>query len=209
MSKTARASEESEAKENIDVSGATISSDRVIAKRILEWVGIFVVACICSVLVRRFIVDVFIIPTESMVTEIVPGDRMLGEKISYYMRAPERGEVVTFIDPSDSNGEGVTFVKRCIAVAGDTIDLQDGFVYLNGKQLDESYTRGLPSYELPQADGIDAISYPYTIPEGYIWCMGDNRTNSNDSRFFGPVPLENVTSRGLCVFWPIEHAHGL
>lgn len=174
--------------------------------KMLEWVLIFVAACGLSILIRRFVVDVFVIPTGSMIETIMPGDRVIGEKISYLFRKPERGEVVTFIDPTGETD--TTYIKRVIAVEGDEIDLMDGRLYVNGELQEEEYTRGLPSYELPGYGG-ENISYPYVVPEGHVWCMGDNRTNSNDSRYFGPVSLENVTSHGLFVFWPMSDAHGL
>ena len=173
---------------------------------IVEWILILVCALFCSVLIRKFVVDVYIIPTESMTTTIVPGDRVFGDKVTYHFRSPERGEVVTFADPLDKS---VTFVKRCIAVAGDEVDIRDGSLYVNGELQEEDYVLHRPSYPLIEADGVEHIEYPYVIPEGTIWVMGDNRTNSNDSRYFGPVPIESVSSRGMCVFWPIEHAHGL
>lgn len=173
---------------------------------ILEWIAILVGAILCSVLIRAFIVDVYIIPTESMTSTILPGDRVFGDKVSYHFRSPERGEVVTFKNPLD---ESVTFVKRCIAVAGDEVDVRDGRLYINGEFQEEDYVLGRPSYPLVEAEGVEHIEYPYVIPEGMIWVMGDNRTNSNDSRYFGPIPVESVSSRGMCVFWPIDHAHGL
>lgn len=175
-------------------------------RSVIEWIIILVCALFCSVLIRKLVVDVYIIPTESMTTTIVPGDRVFGDKVSYRFRSPERGEVVTFADPLD---ESITFVKRCIAVAGDEVDLRDGRLYVNGELQEEDYVLNRPSYPLMEADGVDHIEYPYVVPEGTIWVMGDNRTNSNDSRYFGPVPLESVSSRGMCVFWPPDHAHGL
>lgn len=173
---------------------------------ILEWVAILLGAIVFSVIIRSFVVDVYIIPTESMTNTILPGDRVFGDKVSYHFRSPERGEVVTFKNPLD---ESVTFVKRCIAVAGDEVDVRDGRLYVNGEFQEEDYVLGRPSYPLIEAEGVEHIEYPYVIPEGMIWVMGDNRTNSNDSRYFGPISVENVSSRGMCVFWPIDHAHGL
>lgn len=174
---------------------------------VIEWVVLAILAMLCSVLIRRFLVDVYIIPTESMTTTILPGDRMIGEKVTLYFSEPERGQVVTFENPLE--GESTTLVKRCVAVAGDEVDLINGALYVNGEFQDEPYVLGRPSYPLIEADGIGPISYPYVVPEGTIWVMGDNRTNSNDSRYFGPVPLENVAAKALCIFWPVDHAHGL
>lgn len=177
-----------------------------IGKSVLEWVVIIACALMCSVGIRRFVVDVYIIPTESMTTTILPDDLVFGEKISYMFSSPSRGDVVTFTDPI---GGKLTYIKRCIAVAGDEVNLLNGAVYVNGAYQDEPYTQGRPSYPLTEANEIGHIEYPYVVPEGTIWVMGDNRTNSNDSRYFGPVPLENVSARGICVFWPTSRAHEL
>lgn len=173
---------------------------------LMEWVMLIGFAVIGSVLIRSFIVDVYIIPTESMTTTILPRDRVFGEKITYKFSSPKRGDVVTFIDPV---GGKLTYIKRCIAVAGDTVNLINGAVYVNGEHQEEPYTLGRPTYPLIPVDGGEPIEFPYTVPEGTVWMMGDNRTNSNDSRYFGPVPLENVVAKGLCVFWPPDRAHGL
>ena len=79
------------------------------------------------------------------------------------------------------------------------INDEDGLVYVDGVALSEPYTRGLPSYTL-----ASDVSYPYTVLEGYLWMMGDNRTNSQDSRFFGAIPVSSVTGSGALVYWPLN-----
>ena len=130
------------------------------------------------------------------------GDMVFSEKISYYLRDPEPGDIVTFQDPEIP---GRVLIKRCIAVGGQTVDLVDGRVVVDGVALDEPYTRGLPSEPLKTALGVE-VSYPYTVPAGHLWVMGDNRTNSNDSRYFGAVARSSVTARGVAVIWPLEDA---
>ena len=96
-----------------------------------------------------------------------------------------------------------TLIKRCIAVGGQTVDIndEDGLVYVDGVALSEPYTRGLPSYTL-----ASDVSYPYTVPEGMMWMMGDNRTNSQDSRYFGAVPVASAEARSVAVLWPLGDA---
>ena len=89
------------------------------------------------------------------------------------------------------------------------MDLRDGAVYVDGEKLDEPYTEGKPSTSLASQPGAKITDYPYTVPDGCIFVMGDNRTNSLASRFFGPVPLKNATTKTLFIFWPINHARGL
>ena len=95
-------------------------------------------------------------------------------------------------------------IKRCIAVGGQTVDLVDGRVVVDGVALDEPYTRGLPSEPLKTALGVE-VSYPYTVPAGHLWVMGDNRTNSNDSRYFGAIDEDTLTGRAALVYWPFSN----
>ncbi len=141
----------------------------------------------------NFVMVGYYIPSGSMESTIEIGDMIFSEKVSYYFRDPEAGDIVTFEDPQVS---GRILVKRVIAVEGQTVDLIDGQVVVDGVALDESYANG-PSYEL--SDSV--ITYPYTVPEGYIWVMGDNRTNSQDSRYFGAVSVKSVTGRAFFVYW--------
>lgn len=176
-------------------------------KNVLEWVVVLAAAFVVAMLLRTFVVETFIVPSGSMLDTIQEGDVLLGEKVSYYSRSPEVGEVVTFKDPEDAD---TTLIKRVIATEGQTVDLVGGTVYVDGTALDEPYTEGKPSEPLEwQSASAGTISYPYTVPEGYIWVMGDNRTNSLDSRYFGAVKVSDVTSHALFIFWPFSDAKGL
>ena len=104
---------------------------------------------------------------------------------------------------SDPQVPSRTLIKRVIATEGQTVDLRDGKVYVDGVALDEPYTDGLPSYPLNTVGTVD-ISYPYTIPKGDVWVMGDNRTNSSDSRYFGPIDKDTVFGKAFAIYWPIE-----
>lgn len=172
----------------------------------IEFVGIILFALVLAWLISTFVVQPFQIPTGSMEPTIEINDRILAEKVSYYFRDIEQNDIVTFSDPSQA---GRTLIKRVIAVGGQTVDLQDGQVVIDGVPYNESYTYGLPSEPLPsQLDGV-TISYPYTVPEGSIWVMGDNRINSADSRYFGPISVEEVTGRAFCTYWPLTSIGGL
>ena len=152
-------------------------------------------------LFRVFILINATIPTESMENTIMTGDMVFSEKISYYLRDPEPGDIVTFQDPEIP---GRVLIKRCIAVGGQTVDRVDGRVVVDGVALDEPYTRGLPSEPLKTALGVE-VSYPYTVPAGHLWVMGDNRTNSNDSRYFGAIDEDTLTGRAALVYWPFSN----
>lgn len=170
------------------------------------WLDLLLTACMTIalvVLMRTFVLDTYVVPSGSMLDTIQLNDRLFGEKVSYRFRSPAAGEVVTFLDPVDP---GTILIKRVIATGGQEVDLVDGIVYVDGQPLDEPYVQGKPSEPIAShASTIDApLSYPYVIPDGYVWVMGDNRTNSLDSRYFGPIPVASVSAHALFIFWPLS-----
>jgi signal peptidase I len=177
-----------------------------------------IVAFAVALLIKTFVLQAFYIPSASMEPTLREGDRVLVEKISYAIGEPARGQVLVFerditgVSPvvPDENvfsdiidalkglfgfPEGTTqdFIKRVIAVGGDTIEGRDGVVFINGEQIDEPY---LPA-------GTETSTFgPVNIPEGQIFVMGDNRGNSDDSRSFGPVPVDRVVGHAFVLIWP-------
>lgn len=150
---------------------------------------------------RTFVFQAYEIPSGSMEDTIMTGDMVFSEKITYYMNDPKPGDIVTFIDPEIPSR---TLIKRVIATGGQTVNLIDGDVYVDNKKLVEPYTDGKPSYPLTTAYGT-TITYPYKVPEGEIWVMGDNRTNSQDSRYFGSIPVDSVTGKAIFIYWPLNN----
>lgn len=142
--------------------------------------------------IKMFLVQPFVIPTGSMEPAIAIGNRVLAEKVSYRFNSPAYGEIVVFDDP---NGQHPQLIKRVIATGGQMVDIQDNAVWVDGKRLDEPYIYGKPSE-------LGSVPMPVVIPDGYVWLMGDNRTNSGDSRFFGPVPEEQIKGRAVWTYWP-------
>jgi signal peptidase I len=150
-------------------------------------------------LLQTFVIRSYNVPTGSMESTIMTGDRILAEKISYNFGEIRRGDIVVFDDKTQPNR---FLVKRVIATEGQIVNLKDGHVVLDDEVLFEPYTKGLPSEPLKdQFEGMP-IKYPYTVPEGCIWVMGDNRTNSLDSRYFGPIRTETVHGHVVLTFWP-------
>ena len=153
-----------------------------------------------SWLLREFVVQPYEIPSGSMEDTIMTGDKLFSEQITYYFRDIEQGDIVTFYDPEIP---GRVLIKRVIATEGQTIDIVDGVVVVDGEVLDEPYVDGAITEVFEET--LVSISYPYTVPEGEIWVMGDNRTNSKDSRYFGSVSVESVTGRAFFIYWPLSH----
>ncbi|NTU88314.1 MAG: signal peptidase I [Actinobacteria bacterium] len=151
--------------------------------------------------IKAFVVQPFQVPTGSMDPTIEIGNYILSEKITYYFDDIEQGQIVTFSDPTTDEQ---TLVKRCIATGGQTVDMVDGFVVVDGVQLDEPYTHGKPSDPFTTTYVGVEISYPFLVPDGSIWVMGDNRTNSGDSRYFGPIPVSSVSGHAFFTYWPFD-----
>ncbi len=172
-------------------------------ENILSWVATIFVAIVMALSIHGFVAEPFVVPTGSMLNTIQLGDRVLGEKLSYHFRTPQPGEILMFNNP---DGSDTILVKRVIATAGQTVDLRDGAVVVDGKVLDEPYVEGQPSYPIDHSlKGDGPLTYPYVVPEGHIWVMGDNRGVSLDSRYFGAVPLDSVVAHAVCTFWPLSN----
>lgn len=159
---------------------------------------------------RMYVLGTYEVPTTSMIETIQVGDRVFADKVMF--RADLKpGDVVTFVKPNsvrESNGRYIkeTYVKRIIAVAGQTVELVGGYVYVDGVALDEPYVEGKPTYplETPASYTNENPQYPYTVPEGEVWVMGDNRVKSNDSRAFGSIPVDTITGRAFFTYWPLS-----
>ena len=172
---------------------------------VAPWNGFWslLIALAATFLIRSFVVEPFVVPTGSMESTIEIGDQILAQKVSLELGQPvSQGDIVVFHNP-DGTSEHDVLVKRVIATAGQTVDLQDGKVVVDGQALDEDYTTGMSWPLSVQAPGAQ-VSYPYTVPDGCVWVMGDNRENSADSRYFGPVDRSDLIAVALVRYWPLN-----
>lgn len=160
---------------------------------LLETVLMIAVAFLLAQGIKTWVVQPFVIPTGSMETTILIGDRVLAEKISYRYSEPTVGDIVVFNDPT---GRHPQLIKRVIAVGGQEIDIRDGHVFIDGVQLDEPYLHGVAT-----DPGTEPL--PFLVPDGYVWVMGDNRPNSGDSRFIGAQPITAIQGRAFATYWPV------
>ena len=163
---------------------------------------VLVIAIAAVILVRMYVVEPYIIPSESMDPTIEVGDMVLGEKVSLKSETPKRGDIVFFKNPDPDSAHGV-LVKRVVAVGGQTVDLRYGKVYIDGVEEKGGHAHGM-SMPLEERYIETDVSFPYTVPEGYIWVMGDNRENSADSRYFGPVDRSDLIAVALVRYWPLN-----
>jgi signal peptidase I len=164
----------------------------------VEVVIIVAAAFVLALLVQQFVVKPFAIPSPSMEPTLMEGDRVLVNRLVYHFHPPRRGDVFVFHPPGRPGSD--PFIKRVVAVAGDTIAVHEGALYLNGKPQDEPYIKEYP---------IEGDYPETTIEPGYVWAMGDNRNNSGDSRVFGPVSLDSIMGEAFAVYWPLGRIGGL
>jgi signal peptidase I len=150
-------------------------------------------ALVIALLVRGFVIEPFIVDGPSMEPTLWTGERLFVSKLTFRLGTPKRGDVVMFKYPLNPNKD---YVKRVVAVGGDTVEMRLGRVYVNGQQVQEPYIHFAGLYSM------NAL----TVPEGTIFVMGDNRVNSEDSRDFGPVKLSLVRGKAVFRVWPLKSA---
>jgi len=174
----------------------------------IDWIVTIVGAIAIVLAIKAWVVNPYRIPSSSMEPTLhcaKPGsgclahfsDRVLANRFIYHFHPPHRGDIIVFKTPKLAEqrcGAGGTFVKRLIALPGETFEERNGYVYINGRKLDESYV---------QSTRRDTRTIPsMKIPAGRYFMMGDNRIQSCDSREWGPVPRKNIIGKVFFVYWP-------
>jgi signal peptidase I len=162
-----------------------------------ENLQIVVIALSLAILIRALVAEPRYIPSDSMIPTLHVGDRVVVEKISYYLQPPATGDIVVFVPPDNLLEQGFTkdqaFIKRVIGLPGQTVAVKQGLVYLNDKPIVEKYIAQPPNYRWG----------PQRVPENQYFVMGDNRNNSNDSSRWGFLPQKNIIGRAVFRFWPL------
>jgi signal peptidase I len=174
------------------------SSERSGLRNLVEWILVIAGALVVALLIKAFLFQAFFIPSESMEPTLGVGDRVIVNKLSDGFG---RGDLIVFEKPEGEGGGGVQdLIKRVVGLPGETVSVEGDQVYIDAndgqgpRPLDEPYL----------ADGLDlgADYQGEPIPEGHVFVMGDNRDESRDSRFFGPVPKGDVVGRAFLRVWP-------
>jgi signal peptidase I len=159
--------------------------------KVSEFIKVIVIAIVVAVTLRTFILEPRYIPSGSMEPTLQINDRILVDKLSYRFHPPQRGDILVFYPPFSRTK---AYIKRLIAVGGDRVTVHNGQVIVNDIPQKEDYIAEAPAYEMPEV----------TVPNGYLWMMGDNRNNSNDSHVWGFLPVENVIGRAVIRFFPFD-----
>jgi signal peptidase I len=188
--------------------GAKLDEDRSF-RWVFELVGLVVVAVVIAVLLRTFVIATFSIPSGSMEPTLQIGDRIIVDKLSYHLHGVDTGNIIVFGTPPEEDCAGppvANLVKRVIGLPGQTISLSKGRVYIDGKLLAEPW---LPpsvreeTYPGPSSKPY-ALHQPFRIPAGDVYVMGDNRPDSCDSRYWGPVAESTIVGQVDLRIWPLS-----
>jgi len=163
-----------------------------IKKLLKDWVLPFAIVIIVSFAIRTYGYAHIKVYNISMQNTLFEGHRLLEDKISYRFIEPARGDIIIVNGPEYPE----RLIKRIIGMPGEIIDMQGGQVQINGRNLEETYAKGLTDQQ--------SLPMPYTIPNDSVFVMGDNREHSIDSRSLGAIPLTSIEGKAVLRFWPMS-----
>jgi len=172
-----------------------------------QWIKVILTAIVIALVVRAFLFEPVIVLGSSMENTLFSNERLIVSKITYLLREPKRGEIIvlkymagkeSLISRVFPPSNEVDYIKRVIGVPGDEIDIRDGKVYINGEELEESYTKG--------STYAKDVKLPLVVPDDSYFVMGDNRENSNDSRAkaVGLIPMSRIKGKAVLRIWPLS-----
>jgi len=187
--------------------------------KVREYAEAIIIAVLIAFFIRTFIVQAFKIPSGSMKPTLQIGDHILvnkfiyGVKIPYFrnmlipFRDPKRGDIIVFIYPEDRSKD---FIKRVVGVSGDTIEIRNKTIYLNGLPYKDNFGVYLETFIIPGSIQPRDNFGPVTVPSKSVFVMGDNRDQSYDSRFWGFVELRDVMGKAFIIYWSWDREdHGI
>lgn len=176
--------------------------------KVREYIEIIVTAVVLALIVRALVIQSYHIPSESMEDTLLKGDFLFANKFIYgakvpfvdwrfpAVREPKRGDIVIFKFPGDGKTD---YIKRCVAVEGQTVELRGMKLYVEGEEVDEDYVK------YAYGDRPRRNFGPFVVPKDHIFVMGDNRDNSYDSRFWGPLNKKYLRGRALFIYFSIDY----
>jgi signal peptidase I len=187
--------------------------------KLQEYIEAIILAILIAFFIRTFVIQAYKIPSGSMKPTLLIGDHILVSKFNYGIRLPlirsnlvpvgipKRGDIVVFIYPEDRSKD---FIKRLIGLPGDTIEIRDKKILVNGLPWNDIHGVNVDSLIIPGSVQPRDNFGPVTVPEGSLFVMGDNHDESYDSRFWGFVPMKDVLGKALIIYWSWNHDdHGV
>ena len=175
-----------------------------------EWIESIVIAFILAMFIRTFFIQAFKIPSGSMRMTLVEGDRLMVNKLRYgpkipFSKAgrlpgfdkPQRGDIIVFVYPGEPKRD---FIKRLIAFGGETVEIKEGDIYIDGQLVEEPAIKNV--YYFNRISDYGKVNQKVQVPPGFVYVLGDNSSSSHDSRYWGFVPEENIIGRAAFIYWP-------
>jgi signal peptidase I len=182
--------------------GTRDTPSKTVKNEAWEWIKALAIAGVLVFVIRFFVFAPFIVEGPSMEPNFYTNERLIVNKILYDIRAPKRGEVVVFHAP-----EGKDYIKRVIALPGELVKVEGDKVYINGQEMEQTFLKEALDKAAKEGRPYNTLAnYKETkVPEGSIFAMGDNRSNSKDSRdpTVGFVPYKEIVGRADLIFWPV------
>ena len=193
---------------------STNMADAKIKSKIREFIEGIIAAVLIALLITTFVIKMYKIPSRSMVPTLLVGDQLVvnkliyGIKIPYFRNTiipitdPQRGDIIVFIYPKDRS---LDFIKRVIGIGGDTIEIKDKKIFINGKVFTDN--TGIYTDKIIYPGSVQPRDNfgPVTVPKGSLFVLGDNRDESMDSRFWGFVDLKDVQGKAFIIYWSWNH----
>jgi signal peptidase I len=187
-------------------------------RAVVETLDSFWMALLVALSLKAALLQPFTIPSGSMEDTLMPGDYILVKKYEYgysllnrtarflEFKRPQRGDVLVFVSPADPSKD---YIKRCVGVPGDSVELRNSQLYVDGVRLDEPYVKHLfTPAELLEGDGPDSVKVnfgPVTVEPGHYFMMGDNRDDSEDSRYWGQLDERLIKGKAWLIYWHSQH----
>jgi signal peptidase I len=175
-----------------------------------EWVESIIVAFLLAMFIRTFFIQAYKIPSGSMRMTLIEHDRLMVNKLRYGPLVPltkkrihgystwKRGDIIVFIFPEDKKRD---FIKRLIAVGGETVEIRDGSIFINGKVVDDPRIKNIYYFNRGTYGAEGQVTQ---VPKGSVFVLGDNSSSSHDSRYWGFVPEENIIGQAKFIYWPLN-----
>lgn len=173
------------------------------SRAVWGWIISIIIAVAVAFIIRAFFFEIIVVDGNSMYPTLYSDEKLAVEKVSRYFGLPERGDIIIVHYPDeyeDEDTKDATYVKRVIALPGETVEVRDSVVYINGTALSEPYINTTDPY-------LDMAAV--TVPEDTVFVMGDNRAHSKDSRTVGPIARSEIVGHALSVIWPLDNIHSV
>jgi signal peptidase I len=172
---------------------------------LLEIAETLVLTLVIFFVIQTFVAQPYKVQQQSMEHTLEPDQYVLVDKLTPRVDTYKRGDIVVFTPPPDwVQDDGTPFIKRVIGLGGETVDVHDGSVFINGKKLVEPYIFTTAPGDPQQPTTVPGDEHQWVIPAGELFLMGDHRANSADSRTFGPIPTQQIIGRAWLRYWPID-----